>query len=140
MSRSATKISKDHLLSPTRIRSYRERRGLTQLVVADRAILPAPALSAIEKGRKIASIAQIERIGVALELSADENEELKQLAVHDQIVNMVFEKYSESAIKVVSLAVQAMNTLDERESANLITTIKRVIDAKNLLLNPRLSM
>lgn len=140
MSRKTTATAKNLLLSPTRIRSHREKYGLNQTVAADRAIITGSVFSAIENGRRIANIAQIVRIGLAFELSVDEKEELIRLAVHDQIVNTVLAQYGESAAQVVSLGLQAKNLLDEHELANLTSTMQRVIDAKNLLLNPRFSM
>ena len=63
----------DRLLSgESRIRVWREHRGLSTKALADKAGLAPPYLSQIERGRREGTIETLRRIAAALDISLDD--------------------------------------------------------------------
>ncbi|MEN5178412.1 helix-turn-helix transcriptional regulator [Comamonas testosteroni] len=128
---------KNLLLIPDKIRQLRLRRGRSQRTVAERADVSQSVLCAIENGRRVAGLGQVERLGQVLATGSEEIEQLKGLAAHDQIVDLVAQRYGEQSAEMVSLVLQAKAALSEREMMKITSLIQECITAKSLLENPR---
>ena len=134
-------ISKNLLLLPEKLRQLRLRRRLDQKTVSEKGIVSHSGLCAIEKARRIASPEQVERIGIALACRSEEVAELKALAAHDQIVELVAKRYGLEHAEMLSLVLQAKATLSQDEKGQItmgkITSLLRqCITAKHLLADP----
>lgn len=128
---------KSLLLIPDSFRKLRLRQGQTQRTVADQAHVAQSLLCAIEKGRKIVGLEQVERIVRVLTDDSVEIQRFKDFAAHDQIVALVSQRYSESHAEIVSVALRAHFTLSEGELENITSLLEECISAKSLLKNPR---
>lgn len=128
---------KNLLLIPDSIRQLRVRQGQSQGTVADQAHVAQSLLCAIEKGRKIVGLEQVERIVRVLTDNSVEIQRFKDFATHDQIVAIVSQRYSESHAEMVSIALRTHYTLSEGELENIKSLLEECITAKSLLENPR---
>ena len=129
--------SKNLLLIPGKVRQLRLRRDLSQRTVAEEAFLAQTLLCAIEKGRKVAGTEQVERLGKTLGCGPEEIEQLKALATHDQIIDLMVQRYDEEYAEMMSLVVQAKAVLSQEELGQIKSLVRKCISAKQLLEDPR---
>ena len=134
-------ISKNLLLLPDKLRQLRLRSRLDQKTVSEKGIVSHSGLCAIEKARRIASPEQVERIGVALACRSEEVAELKALAVHDQIVELVAKRYGLEHAEMLSLVLRANVALSQDEMGKvtmgkITSLLRQCITAKHLLAEP----